>query len=440
MAKKAALESESEIIVVKPAHAEASGDGGVVVETHAEPVERGQDMELVREHDKTVRLVFEDWTERQRPVAATAQSPQAEPVTFSEARRPLDAVGSEVDMVLRPSSTFEGAPRSANLRPWQRTVYRSSRGSEVRRYESAYGTSTLSYTRNDENGFREERFHSRLVDPIIGETGGQKEAPQAEAQEEVVTEPAKPAKKRRAFWFLGGKHKPGEDSGTAYLPAVPEAKAKAPAPVVVEETHEAWDPGHAETEVAAPVAKAPKKSSSKAYYDYAGDNHVVIELEGVGPEYAKRLQAQGVYTTARLCYEDAADLAERIDVPEKTVRTWQAMAELVKVKGIGPQFAEAMARAGITGIQELKDRRSNSIAEQVQKYLDSLDSNVIGTGVTSKRVQAWKKAASRMRKVRLPIPSTAPPETELVRGHIEVLKNRQTKALPPPKGKKTRKA
>lgn len=154
----------------------------------------------------------------------------------------------------------------------------------------------------------------------------------------------------------------------------------------------------------AAVVAAPEPSSGDLYYDYKGDVHDVIDVEGIGPVYAERLNKAGVETTARLCYEDAAALAKRIDVPETTIRQWQQMSELVKVKGIAKQYAEALVRAGVTGIAELKKRSATQIADQVNEYLAKLDINVLGQNVTAKRVQGWQKAAAPMRKVRQAVP------------------------------------
>lgn len=141
-----------------------------------------------------------------------------------------------------------------------------------------------------------------------------------------------------------------------------------------------------------------------AYYDYKGDIHDVIDVEGIGPVYAEKLRQAGVASTARLCYENPATLAETIGAPEKTVRSWQAMAQLMKVSGIGPQYAEALARAGIMGIDELKRRSAARMADQVNEYLDSLDSNVLGTKITERRIAGWQAASKAMRRVRQAVP------------------------------------
>lgn len=146
-------------------------------------------------------------------------------------------------------------------------------------------------------------------------------------------------------------------------------------------------------------------STGRPYYDYAGDVHNVEDIEGIGRIYGAKLADAGVHTTARLAYEDAASLARRVGVPQKTVEQWKVMGELMKIKGVGKQYAEAMARAGMDGIAELKRRSANAIANQINAYLDSLDTNVLGSKVTEKRVEAWQKAAKTMKRVRMDVPA-----------------------------------
>ncbi len=152
------------------------------------------------------------------------------------------------------------------------------------------------------------------------------------------------------------------------------------------------------SQVAPTRREAPQ--SEAAYYDFKGDDHPVIDVEGIGTVYAQKLQAQGVETTGRLCYESSVKLSKAMDVPVKTIETWQAMAQLMKVNGIGPQYAEALARSGIGGIDELKRRSASRIADQVNEYLGSLETTVLGTKITERRVAGWQEAASTMRRVR----------------------------------------
>ena len=52
------------------------------------------------------------------------------------------------------------------------------------------------------------------------------------------------------------------------------------------------------------------------------DSPPVDEIKGIGPAYSERLAEIEIHTVADLREADAADVAERTTVPEKTVRKW----------------------------------------------------------------------------------------------------------------------
>lgn len=268
----------------------------------------------------------------------------------------LRSIEDDVDHINR-FDTVDPAPRSYE----ERTVYETDR-STVRGARTGNRTT---YFLEDEGRVSTRRtLHRSMIDEVIRDVNlddeiiVQEEVVEYEPRivEEVV--PVKPAKK------------------ATKKPAKKPAKA----------------------------AAKPKKAAATLYYDYKGDIHPVIEIEGIGPVYEKKLDKLGVRTTARLCYEDAAKLAKKLETDEKRVLHWQQMAELAKVTGIGPQYAEALVRAGVTGIQELKDRKPSDVAAQTSQYLEGLKNNVLGQKVTTQRVSTWQKHAKPMRRVKQVIP------------------------------------
>ena len=71
----------------------------------------------------------------------------------------------------------------------------------------------------------------------------------------------------------------------------------------------------------------------------------IIDIEGIGPAYAEKLEAAGVKTTDDLL--DKADnkkgrekLAEETGISEKLILKWANHADLFRIKGIAGQFAE----------------------------------------------------------------------------------------------------
>ncbi|MDE6498732.1 MAG: DUF4332 domain-containing protein [Muribaculaceae bacterium] len=87
----------------------------------------------------------------------------------------------------------------------------------------------------------------------------------------------------------------------------------------------------------------------------------IIDIEGIGPVYAEKLEVAGVKTTDDLL--DKADnkkgrekLAEETGISEKLILKWANHADLFRIKGIAGQFAELLEAAGVDTVKELRHR------------------------------------------------------------------------------------
>ena len=122
-----------------------------------------------------------------------------------------------------------------------------------------------------------------------------------------------------------------------------------------------------------------------------GDAHVV-ELEGIGPLYATRLNKLGIITVNQLVQAEPVALARHIEATPEQVKEWQAMGRLLAVKGIGPQWAEALARIGVTGPADLAQREAGSIAAAIA-HLTRSGTRVTGSDPSPAVVARWIRAA-----------------------------------------------
>ena len=96
----------------------------------------------------------------------------------------------------------------------------------------------------------------------------------------------------------------------------------------------------------------------------------VIDIEGVGAVYAEKLTAAGVVTVAQLLDKCAAPegrqaLAEATEISEKVILRWCNHADLMRIKGVGPQFAELLEAAGVDTVKEFAHRNAENLAAKV---------------------------------------------------------------------------
>ena len=99
-------------------------------------------------------------------------------------------------------------------------------------------------------------------------------------------------------------------------------------------------------------------------------DYKIIDIEGVGEVYAEKLIAAGINKVSELL-EKCADpkgrkeLAEATGITEKLILKWTSHADLFRINGVGPQFAELLEAAGVDTVKEFRHR----VAENLQPKL-----------------------------------------------------------------------
>jgi predicted flap endonuclease-1-like 5' DNA nuclease len=96
----------------------------------------------------------------------------------------------------------------------------------------------------------------------------------------------------------------------------------------------------------------------------------IIDIQGIGPVYAEKLIGIGIETVDQLL-EKGFDAKGRQAIEDATgirhdlVLTWVNHADLFRVKGIGPQFAELLEAAGVDTVKELRNRNAANLAAKM---------------------------------------------------------------------------
>ena len=149
-----------------------------------------------------------------------------------------------------------------------------------------------------------------------------------------------------------------------------------------------------------------RRQLAAGWRESEGEPHV-IQLEGIGPLYAARLNAIGIITVPQLVAADATEVASHIEATPELVREWQAMGRLMKVKGVGPQWAEALARVGVHDEHDLAQRDPKALASAIAK-LNEGRSRVTKTDPPAATVARWVRSAGGrpVRTIRAPRPAS----------------------------------
>ncbi len=87
----------------------------------------------------------------------------------------------------------------------------------------------------------------------------------------------------------------------------------------------------------------------------------IIDIEGIGPKYAEKLNALNIQTTADLLEagktpKSRKELAEKTDISIKLILRWVNMADLFRIKGVGEEYSGLLEEAGVDTVVELSKR------------------------------------------------------------------------------------
>jgi predicted flap endonuclease-1-like 5' DNA nuclease len=125
----------------------------------------------------------------------------------------------------------------------------------------------------------------------------------------------------------------------------------------------------------------------------------IIDVEGIGPSYAKKLQSLGIRSTNRLLKVAAhkrgrEDLAEQSNIPEKLILEWVNLADLMRVKGIGEEYSDLLEEAGVDTVKELRNRNPENLFQALQTT--NLKKRLVRRTPSLGEVKRWVKAAKQL--------------------------------------------
>lgn len=125
----------------------------------------------------------------------------------------------------------------------------------------------------------------------------------------------------------------------------------------------------------------------------------IDEIEGIGPANKEKLSAAGVTNTDQLLEKAASKagrkaLAAETGIDEKRILTFVNLADLMRVKGIGRQFAELLQAAGVDTIKELRTRKAANLASAVAAT--NAEKNLAKTVPSESQIEGFIEAAKAL--------------------------------------------
>jgi predicted flap endonuclease-1-like 5' DNA nuclease len=137
-----------------------------------------------------------------------------------------------------------------------------------------------------------------------------------------------------------------------------------------------------------PPGNTPRRTIMTAYR--------IDRIEGIGPSYRAKLEKVGIRNTRHLLDRAGTKrgrvaLAAESGIEEKRILDWVNHADLMRLNGVGNQFAELLEATGVDSVKELRHRNAANLAKAMAELNQT--KKLTRAVPTAVRIQKWIDAA-----------------------------------------------
>src|SRR5688572_19516708 len=127
----------------------------------------------------------------------------------------------------------------------------------------------------------------------------------------------------------------------------------------------------------------------------------LIDIEGIGKAYAEKLEKAGVVTIDDLLKQGGSSsgrekLAEAAGVTEKQMLEWVNRCDLMRLKGVGSEFADLLEAAGVDSVPELGQRNAANLQAKMAELNEK--KNLVRRVPSESEIERWIEEAKGAEK------------------------------------------
>ena len=128
-------------------------------------------------------------------------------------------------------------------------------------------------------------------------------------------------------------------------------------------------------------------------------SYKIEEIEGIGPAFASKLAGAQIQTTDDLLKHCAdpkgrKSTSESTGIGESQLLKWANMADLMRVSGVGRQYAELLEASGVDTIKELRNRNAENLTAKMKEVNE--EKNLANATPADSVVAEWIKQAKNI--------------------------------------------
>ena len=128
----------------------------------------------------------------------------------------------------------------------------------------------------------------------------------------------------------------------------------------------------------------------------------IVDIEGIGPVYAAKLNELGIRTTDALLDkgcgpEERKQLAASAGISESLILEWVNLSDLYRIKGVGSEYSDLLEEAGVDTVVELATRVPENLLDKMAVV--NKEKNLVNKMPGLNQVKKWIAQAKKMPRV-----------------------------------------
>ncbi|NMC11771.1 MAG: DUF4332 domain-containing protein [Chloroflexi bacterium] len=128
----------------------------------------------------------------------------------------------------------------------------------------------------------------------------------------------------------------------------------------------------------------------------------IIDIEGIGPKYAEKLEKAGVRTITSLLNKGKTpkgrqELSKATGISDSLILQWVNHADLFRIKGVGSEYSDLLEAAGVDTVLELANRKPENLYQKLVSV--NQEKELVRKLPTEKQVEDWVSQAKQMARI-----------------------------------------
>jgi len=125
----------------------------------------------------------------------------------------------------------------------------------------------------------------------------------------------------------------------------------------------------------------------------------LIDVEGMGEAYQKKLNGAGIATIEALLKAGATpktrkELAEKTGISGDLILEWVNHCDLFRIKGVGSEYSDLLEAAGVDTVVELSKRKPENLVEKINEVNET--KKLVRRPPTLSMVTSWVEQAKNL--------------------------------------------